>query len=373
MKKALLTTIFRVPNFGSVLQAYATQSIVESMGYKCKVLNYDHNKGEWARAHGVKTGFVLKNKIGLLLGLKASHRKSNKLNKFINQNLHLTEKYTSFTDICKNEGSRYDVYIAGSDQIWNTKFTNCDPAFLLAYADSGKKRVSIASSFACKDLDSQYKSQFKEQLGIFQSVSVREALGQKILSSLGISDSKQVLDPTLLLDGHQWNNLIGGGKSEQSEKYILLYMWCYAFEPRPKIFEVLRHYQEKTGYKIVALEGFVDCNWAEAGGLKIVDATDSSIEDFFYYFANASMVVTSSFHGTAFAVNYGIPLVSVVPDGGDDRQYSLLASLGLQDCSLRISENVEKANPYYNKEEEQVRLQAIRKESLAWIEKALKS
>ena len=45
MRQALLVTIFRVPNFGSVLQAYATQCVIESMGFDCRILNYDHNKG----------------------------------------------------------------------------------------------------------------------------------------------------------------------------------------------------------------------------------------------------------------------------------------------------------------------------------------
>lgn len=122
---------------------------------------------------------------------------------------------------------------------------------------------------------------------------------------------------------------MGDDKGCNSESYILLYMWCYAFEPRPKIFEALRYWQQKMGCKIVALEGYSDCQCENALNLEIADATDSSITDFLHYFANASLVVTSSFHGTAFAVNYGIPLISVIPEGGDDRQFSLLEKLGL--------------------------------------------
>lgn len=328
MKKALLTTIFRVPNFGSVLQAYATQCIVESMGYECWVLNYDHNKGEWAKRHGVKSG-NLKNRIGRLLGLKSSHRKANKLNAFINNNLRLTRKYSCFSEIQKNEGSAYDVYIAGSDQIWNTKYTNCDPIFLLEHADITKKRISIASSFATDKLDNKYENQFKKLLAKFDGVSVREAHGVDICKSLGVINTTLILDPTLLLSAKQWSRLMGDDKGCNSESYILLYMWCYAFEPRPKIFEALRYWQQKMGCKIVALEGYSDCQCENALNLEIADATDSSITDFLHYFANASLVVTSSFHGTAFAVNYGIPLISVIPEGGDDRQFSLLEKLGL--------------------------------------------
>lgn len=65
----------------------------------------------------------------------------------------MTKYYSKFKDIQVAEGAFYDVYIIGSDQIWNTKYTNCDPVFLLQFADASKKKISIASSFACKELD----------------------------------------------------------------------------------------------------------------------------------------------------------------------------------------------------------------------------
>lgn len=82
MQQALIVTIFTVPNFGSVLQTYATQCVVEQFGYKCRVLNYDHNRGEWAKGHGVPE-MSFKSKVGNWLGLKAKHRKAKLLKKFV--------------------------------------------------------------------------------------------------------------------------------------------------------------------------------------------------------------------------------------------------------------------------------------------------
>ena len=106
--------------------------------------------------------------------------------------------------------------------------------------------------------------------------------------------------------------------------------------------------------------------------LDIEDATESSIPYFLDYFADASLVVTSSFHGTAFAVNYGVPLLSIVPNSSDDRQSSLLVQLGLDQCRLIVNERIDTAIPFYDKNAEQKKLQSLRDDSLNWIENVLK-
>ena len=370
MMKALLVTIFKVPNFGSVLQAYATQQVLESLGAECKVLNYDHINSEWSVAHGVpKQG--LKNKIGRLLGLKPHHRKEVKLQAFTKKYLNLTKLYSRMEDIQRDEGCSHDLYVVGSDQVWNTRFTNCDPVYLLEFvADEQARCISVSSSFASKTIDDKFKSVFKDDFKKFSSFSVREEGGVAILNELGY-DAKLVLDPTLLLSVSQWN-VLRTSKENNRGKYILLYMLTYAFEPRPLIFEVLEYYQKKLGCKIIALDGYEDCIGHTS--LQMEDATDSSVADFLDLFANAALVVTSSFHGTAFALNYGRPLVSITPSGEDDRQGCLLGQLGLKQCQIQASNkgNIMQLNPFYDVEEEQMRLQSLRDNSLGVVAQSLK-
>ena len=309
MQQALIVTIFTVPNFGSVLQTYATQCVVEQFGYKCRVLNYDHNRGEWAKGHGVPE-MSFKSKVGNWLGLKAKHRKAKLLKKFVKSHIHLTSPYSTLKD--------------------------------------GK-----------------YIEIFRKELSKFSALSVREAHGREILSQLGLRNSQLVLDPTLLLSANQWDVL--RKKSLKSEKYILLYLLRYAFEPCPYIYDVLKYYQDKLQCKIIALEGY-EGHDPYVKNLKIEDATESTISEFLDYFAQASLVVTSSFHGTAFALNYGVPLLSITPTNGDDRQSSLLEQVKLNQCRLRVNEEITHANPFYDKEQEQINLGKLRKESLDWIE-----
>jgi hypothetical protein len=368
--KALLVTIFKVPNYGSVLQAYATQQTLENMGIDVEVLDYDHTNSEWSVAHGMSRQ-GLKNKIGRLLGLKPHHRKAKKLKRFADGYLHLTRPCRNHREIKNVADGSYDLYIVGSDQVWNTRFTNCDPTYYLLdfVTDNTARCISLSSSFASKVIGAAYRPTFEKALKKFSHLSVRENNGVDILRGLGHSGAKLVLDPTLMLSSHQWDAL-RDKKAYSGEKYILLYMLTYAFEPRPLIFEVLDYYQKKLGCKIIALDGHEDC--CGQTDLEIEDATDSSISDFLTLFANASLVVTSSFHGTAFALNYGRPLVSVTPSGGDDRQSNVLVQLGLLQCRLSISGgDLDGLNPFYDMVEEQKSLQRLRDNSLNWIKQAL--
>lgn len=368
-KKALLVTIFKVPNFGSVLQAYATQKILESAGFECKVLNYDHINSAWSVAHGIRRQSI-KNKIGRFLGLNPHHRKEKKLDKFANKYMHLTRPYFSIEEIERVEGEGYDMYIVGSDQVWNTRFTNGDPVFILDFVKGdGSDCCAISSSFATKAIDTKYEDTFRKGLSKFKHISVREQNGIEILKALGMSDVALTLDPTLLLSADKWNRLIEK-KKELPEKYILLYMWCYAFEPRPLIFDVLRHYQKELGCPIIALEGYAECHGQN--DLNIIDATDSSISDFLQLFANASLVVTSSFHGTAFALNYGVPLVSITPEGDDDRQGTLLQALSLEQCKYSIKSDKIVIRPFYDNGEEQKKLNILREDSINILKQILK-
>ena len=145
-------------------------------------------------------------------------------------------------------------------------------------------------------------------------------------------------------------------------------MLTYAFEPRPYIFEIIKELQIQNDYDVIALEGYTPPQMAN--GIKMIDKRDSSISEFIDLFANADIVVTSSFHGTAFAVNFGIPVISVVPDGNnDDRQSSLLQSLGLDKCIAINGSNNINLEPGYDIAKTDEKIRKKRKESLDWIYK----
>lgn len=365
-KKIGLISIWHVPNFGSVLQTYATQEIIRKMGFECVLLNYKY-PNEWHYAHG-RRRISLKNIIGRLFGLSSFHRKANKLEAFKNRFFNLSVGYRDLEQMCKQDWSIFRTVAVGSDQVWNYRYTYADSVFMLSFVPDNIRRISISSSFACNTLPINYRPKYKKFLSRFDAISVREQNGISIVNEELELDCKAeiILDPTLLLTRNEWLSLIPRSRFVKKRKYILLYMLTYAFEPRPYIFDVLKYMSEKYDYEIIALEGY--SLQENANGLLMEDKTDSDISEFIDLFANADLVVTSSFHGTAFAVNFGIPLISIVPDSiGDDRQRSLLKSLGISHTIVKLNQNLTEIEPEYDTVITHERLTQLRSESLSWI------
>lgn len=362
--KLALFTIFRVPNFGSVLQAYATQKILEGQGHECVMIDY------YARRSAL---LMLKHFLSLYnfactFGLKPQFRKPAQLRRFINSHLHLSKKFYGTTALCNEDWGRFDSIVVGSDQVWNYKYHGIGNIFLLPFLNGNKKCYSLASSFACSSIPDSMKEDYRCALSKFQAISVRESNGVDIVRDLLIGrEAKLLLDPTLLLSGDEWLSSVGKEEKKETEPYILLYMWTYAFEPRPYIYDVLKYWQKKLGgCKILALEGSPKKH--ECNGLKIKDVADSTIPQFLNLFANASLVVTSSFHGTAFAINFQRPLISIVPnDAADDRQTNLLRIVGARNSIVNIGLPLEKIDPYYEVTSVNEKLRLIREDNINWI------
>lgn len=367
MKKRVgLITIYHVPNYGSVLQTYATQILLEKLGYECDVINYKYpNEYHYSLGRPKRS---LKSKIGRLLGLSASHRKAKKLECFKRKHFNFTKLYSHLNELKKANWDKYDIFVVGSDQVWKSKYTLGDTAFLLSFVPDNKKRISIASSFATNSVPTEYRERYRKHLEKFNAISVRESNGVDIIKNeLNLQcPTEVVLDPTLLLSKEEWLDIVPRSSFKKKKKYILLYMLTYAFEPRPYIFEVIKHLQTLDDYEVIALEGYTPKE--QALGIEMRDKSDSSIPEFIDLFANADVVVTSSFHGTAFAVNFGIPLVSIVPgDKGDDRQSSLLKAIDLDCCIANTQKEIKSIEYIYDKYKSLKNLESLRNKSIDWI------
>ena len=366
MKKVGLITIYHVPNYGSVLQTFATQVLLEKLGLDCHIINYRY-PNKWHYSQGtLKPG--VKTLIGCLFGLKASHRKANKLRRFRINHFHFTQQFNDLKELETADWSQYDMFVVGSDQVWKSYFTHADSVFMLSFIPDTKYRVSIASSFATNSVPEIYRKKYIQYLSKFNSISVRERNAVNIIcNELKLDyEPKVILDPTLLITKEEWLDTIPRSKFKKRKKYILLYMLTYAFEPRPYIYEVLKHLQSKEDYSVIALEGNIPVEYRK--GIDFIDKTDASIPEFIDLFHNADIVLTTSFHGTAFAVNFGKPLVSVIPsDAGDDRQESLLNEIGLSHLIVSIGDDLNSINPFYDQNAAMLSLNIMRNKSLEWI------
>ena len=368
MAKIGLVTIYQVPNYGSVLQCYATQKVLAALGHDCRIIRYKF-PNEWHYNNGLKRVNSVRKFIRTLFPKK----KTRVLNVFRNTHYNFTKQYNSLDELYREDWDDYDCFVTGSDQVWNTRFTCGDKFFLLAFVPDGKARFAVASSFASKHLSEQFRAIFKVELAKFKAISIRENNGLQIIKDdLSINKPiKVILDPTLLLSKDEWLSLNNGLKITFRRPYILFYMWTYAFEPRPYIYELTRYFQEKLRCDVIALEGYEDNHYTQS--MRMQNKTNASIEEFIDLFSNAELVITSSFHGTAFSLNFGKPFISLVPaNTEDDRQTSLIKEVGLSSCIVRIGQDIASVHPFYDVANEQTKLAELRESSLAWIKGNIK-
>lgn len=376
MRKAILITIFRVPNYGSVLQAYASIKLMKELGYDCDIIDYVY-PNEWHYSHGsrrYKKSIIKKLALSILgsLGIKKGVRQSKKLNKFISSNFSLTQRFSDLTTLREHDWSKCNVAIVGSDQVWNPKYLHGDSVFMLSFIPDNICKTSIASSFAVSSVPDELKVKYAEYLNRFSSLTVREHNGKSILQH--IVNPKipvdVVLDPTLLICADSWKSTLNCPQIKTSKKYLLFYYLEYSFKSAPYIFEVVKFLSKKHNLEIRTICG-EQTNTIGGNIGRYIDESGCGVERFIALFADASMVVTSSFHGTAFAVNFARPLIAITPKRGDDRQTTLLESVGLRHCAVTVNTPLASLNPEYDYDEAKKRLNDLRNQSVSIIKRNL--
>lgn len=364
-----ILTMHGVVNYGSVLQAYATQKIVEKLGCDCEIIDYKFPKNHLPRRFENPVLSFLYD-VYHFFRCRRFYELKNKLYCFRREYLHLSKVYATREEIIRNPPF-YDIYLVGSDQVWNPVHTGGDDVFMLGFVPSGTCKISFSSSFAIEKLPLEYKAEYKRLLGEFKALSVRESNGSSLIKELLGRDVTVTLDPTLMLSAIDWHGLsISVPNKFKEKKYILLYLLNYAFNPAPYVYGLVSYLQNRTGYMVYTLLPL-----AKGNGIRNVkEIRSASPIEFLQLFESASYVVTSSFHGTAFAVNFGIPLYSVVSesDNGDDRQSSFLKLVSLEQCIVKKNTPFQKCGDgHYNKEIVRLKLDLLRKTSLSYLEQAI--
>lgn len=377
MKKIGIITTFRQPNYGSVLQAYSLQYVIKNMGYQAFLIDYKYpNPFHWNA--GLKWGNYTflqkcKNKIKRILHV-GKKSKMTLLNDFIRNEIICTSRFCTPKDLRKH-CPIFDIYISGSDQIWNPNTMFGDMAYMFDFAPLNAKRIAYSSSFSCNNIPKKYRDLYKQNLNQFSFIGVRERNGIELVKKLtGRKDAQLVLDPTLLLNKTEWAKIASKAtKIELPEKFILFYMLAYTYNPDETMGKVLELLQKKYQMPIVSLSKKPQLFNGEF--IQIDRENTIGAYEFILLFERANMVVTSSFHGTAFAVNFGKPFLAL--DEGekrnDDRIYSLLNSLGLNKQLIKNSSDIaELPNPYYDVAEAENALDKMRDKSFSFLNSSLK-
>ena len=312
--QAGIVTFHEADNFGAVLQAYALQQTLNKLGADSLFVSFsDKTRKE-------ETYFPTKGPTALFAQRIISEGKKREelFAKFREQYMKCSRDY----DLKDKESinSDFDLFIAGSDQIWNFRIPGVDERFFLTFAED-KKKYSYAASFGSEEFPEKGKPWCSEQLGSFRKISVRERSGQKIVKDLTGRDVQVSLDPTLLLSREEWLKI---ASYPGDKPYYLLFMVKYD----SALHKMAKEKAEADGLelRIITAAFMPQCgfpSWSQV-----------SVNDWVGLMANSAGTFTNSFHGTAFSLIFERP-VAVSGNAGElakrnGRMEDLLNKAGLE-------------------------------------------
>lgn len=331
--KIALITIHNANNYGAILQTYATFKILSKFG-DVEIIDYD-NKHISISLDLIRLKLTPHGILGLGKDIFRIIPRSSAIKKFKS----FSNKYLKLSNkIDKNNIKlpKYDVYICGSDQIWNpsciSAINKIDDIYFLSFAPKGSKKISYASSLGNYRFNNEEQNIVNRLLNDFKYVSIRENDGKKHLESFLNKEIKHVLDPTLLLCKDDWIKQFKLNKNEKNEKYILVYS-----VPKSKLIkDAIVYYSNKLNLPVIALDQNLSM------GTKVDQhIRDAGPIEYLNLFLNASFIITDSFHGTCFSLNFKKQFVSIKAGKFSNRIESLLSSINLQNRIAQTNNDFE--------------------------------
>ncbi len=357
MKVGILT-FHRAKNIGALLQAFALQHVVKNEFTECEIIDYRNEYiEEIYRCKSIKEVSSIKGLIKFLLTFRKNKEFEKIRADFISNYYNLSKKVYNKDNI-EETNELYDIFITGSDQVWNPRLHMGDLNYYLKFVKDFKKRNSYAASLGSKDVELSVEIQ--NEIKNINHISVREEEGKKTIERF-ISNKKVevVLDPTLLLSKEEWIKYAENEKLFLEEKYIFVYL----IASTPKILDVAKKIAKEKNLKIICFHN----GYRRYHGMKNLSSTTPF--EFVNYIKNAEIVLTSSFHGMCFSVNLNKNFLFELDknkENNNSRLVSLAKKLNLLDREIK-DEKVNLSDINYDDVNE--RLMKIRNESLEFIKK----
>ena len=339
MKKALIITIHYVDNFGSVLQTYATQHVFDRLGCRAQILDYVRENyrypyllKETNQKYKERKGILYSQPFRSLLLFRWSliyKQRERIFSKFRKNHFQLTKSYKEYGELMQ-EPPVADIYVTGSDQVWNNEYNGGFlPEYFLSFAPQESKKIAFSASFGKTQFSRAELLEMQSYLQKYDGISVRESSGVEVIHQMNCQPAMHVLDPTLMLSKEEWCEALNISSSCKKARkgYVLLYQ--LNFNDKMKIFAErlakennLNWYIVSAAYKIAPSKAKILNNLAP--------------EEFVSLINGADYVVTDSFHGTAFSLNFHKNVYVFNPPKYSTRLSSILT---LVDSESRLVED----------------------------------
>lgn len=352
--KVGIMTFHWAANYGAVLQAWALQEYLCCIGYDAEIIDYvpSNHAISFHRCFRTKHIQTVKNRY-------KEYKKEKMIKDFRAQYMNLSAlKYSSKNDL-KKAPPIYDIYISGSDQIWNPSFTmngqnGVTLCYYLDFAPDGKKRIAFSSSFGCKSITEGVQKVIKPELEKYKAIGTRELEGVEILKSIGI-EAYNTADPTILLEASNYEKLLKNGNGPKNGIYVYMLHGQKALAN-----DVINHVQiEKQ--------------------LPVYSDDELTVESWLTYIHDARFVITNSFHCVVFCLQFHIPFLAIDVSGMDmsSRITTLLGNVGLEDRFIRLPVSAESLKMSrlsdIQWDDVDIKLEALRKNARGFLNRALES
>jgi len=325
MKIGILT-IHTSFNYGAMLQAFALQAAIMKLGYNVQIIDYYPKELE--RSNLLRNITSDAKQIIKYLYARFNpniQKKIHRFDKFRNQ-MQLTKRYYNKKELYQNPPS-FDIYMVGSDQVWNME-KGFDPFWFLDFINH-KPKISYASSFGTVTIPNEHKEKLKKYLSSFEDISVRENDGVIIIKEAANLEASQVLDPTFLLTRSEWSRL--GAKRQYEGEYIL----AYGFSNSIEFIQLIDNVKKRYPLPVIAIA---------IGVHSSINADKCFINtgpnEFIALFRDAKAICTDSFHGLAFSIHFRKTFFTIPHPTRNSRLKSLLDLLKLNERQFSDSSMV---------------------------------
>lgn len=372
-KKVGIITFHASHNYGSMLQAYALQQVVLSLGYKCEIINFRTLRQKKYYCPEFMRGSFMGKLTRTLLYLPfilSLLKKHHKFEQFLNGKYILSNKEYATLEELEQASLDYDIYISGSDQIWNLCNFDFDWAYFLPFVRNGK-RISYAPSMGenpdnLVTLQREAWSKMKEMLADYDHISVREQGTQELLRRQVHVDSIVTVDPALLLDSTCWNKMAGDEPLVKG-KYIFLYA--------PRYHESVHAAAEQLS-RFLKIPVVVSLLYStRKGNIRVMSKflhfklATGPIE-FLNLCKFATCTIGQSFHLTVFSILLRTPFYAV--NGmNDSRIRDVLTLTGLTSRGICSGELVKAISCPIDFDVALCKIAELRNHSLEWLQKSL--
>lgn len=351
-------------NYGSALQTYALQKAINSINFDkiesvivdyCPDTMLDKDilnpfKHMWDKDDTARRMCEL--------SLPSIRINNDKFNDFYRKNYNLTGKYKSsnFSPLIREEN--IEGFVVGSDTVFCLEEFNLDDGYFADYPEMKGRTVSYAASFGDSHFTDESFQRLDKLLQNFKAFGLRESQMIPYVKGKVNVPVEQTIDPTLLLHAEDYSDIIA--ETPHEKPYILIYARRY----NPEMEQYVRDVAKEKGWEIVEIS--LRATNAELGHKMRYDA---GIEEFLGLIKNAEMVVTNSFHGMIFSVQFRRPFIAFTRDQCSYKISELLNLFGLED-RLMVTGHEQAPQPI-DYDEVHCRIENARKSSMGFLRKEI--